>query len=188
MVSLVEDIVNLQSGVPPARHHRPQSHYRLCQSTTHNEASRYPKAWRALTGVSFHWPFGLLTFSHTHAHKHRVLFGSLKIGRRLLEAEYGIWSNLSSWAVFSHLVRGGRSDAALCFFAAFPGQAIHVVRTLVELGGCDDQRRRDESLMMFPWLARRLSTTSLSVIPPLFTALPCELVTHALNSIKGLCF
>jgi len=139
--------------------------------------------------LSFHWPFGLLTFSHTHAHKHRVLFGSLKIGRRLLEGGiWAIWSNLSSWAVFRILSRAVVSDAALCFFAAFPGQAIHVVRTLVELGGCDDQRRRDESLMMFPWLARRLSTTSLSVIPPLFTALPCELVTHALNSIKGLCF
>ena len=38
-----------------------------------------------------------------------------------------------------------RSDAALCFFASLPGQAIlHVVRTLVKLG----QRRRNESLMI----------------------------------------
>lgn len=154
-------------GLQSSPIHRPQSHHRLCQSTHSLPLTMKHRGIPSMAcingALSFHWPFGPLTFSHTQVHKHRVPFGVLKIGRR-----YGQFKLLD--------------------FAAFPGQAIHVVRTLVELGGCDDQRRRDESLMMFPWLARRLSTTSLSVIPPLFTALPCELVTHALNSIKGLCF
>lgn len=80
--------------------------------------------------LSFHWPFGPPTFSHTQAIS-KECFSVVGYSR----AEYGQFEQFGLLGRLSHLVEGDRSDAALCFFAAFPGQAIHVVRTLVELGG-----------------------------------------------------
>jgi len=200
VVSLAEDIVNLQSGVPPARHSSlswpsvladPPSavpSYFVRALTHYHSRWRIAvsQAWRELTGrCRFIGHSDPLPFRIRRRISAECISEYWKSAVGCSRAEYGQFEQFELLGRLSHLVEGDRSDAALCFYAAKPSTLCGRYSSGVRW--CDDQRRRDESLMMFPGLVRGL-ITSLSVIPPLFTALPCELVTHALNSIKGLCF